>query len=229
VAALRRSGVTIPGVLPAARGRKAGHVFLPGLAAGLAAQDPPVTLVLDDLHLLSDPEVLDGLGYVLRNAGAGLRLVVSARMEPLPPHPYQLAGQLTEIGAGDLAFTVSEAGPLLTPHGNTLTADSIECLTRRIEGWAAGLRLAALSMGAHLGPDQYVTELIIGDGALTGYLVAAVLNPQPPAVRDVLLSTSILEQASAEGASELASTEQAACANHIHVRAAALGTWGAGY
>jgi LuxR family transcriptional regulator, maltose regulon positive regulatory protein len=182
VAALRRSGVTIPGVLPAAQGREAGHLFLLGLAAGLAAQDPPVTLVLDDLHLLTDPEVLDGLGYVLRNAGAGLRLVVSARTDPLPLHRYRLAGQLTEIGAGDLAFTVSEADLLLARHGITLTADSIEHLTRRTEGWAAGLRLAALSMGAHPDPDHFVTELITGDTAMTGYLVAKVLNPQPPAL-----------------------------------------------
>ena len=211
VAALRRSGVAVPAVLPAGQGRDAGHGFLPGLAAVLAAQDPPVTLVLDDLHLLTGPEVLDGLGYVLRNTGPGLRLVVSARMDqPLPVHRYRLAGELTEIGASDLAFTAAEAGELLARHGITLSADSLETLTRRTEGWAAGLRLAAISMAAHPDPDQFVTELITDDSALTGYLVAEVLNPQPPAVRDVLLNTSILEQVSAEAASELTGNEQAA-------------------
>ena len=139
VAALRRSGVAVPGAPPAARGRPAGHVFLLGLASVLAAQDPPVTLVLDDLHLLTDPEVLDGLGYVLRNAGGGLRLVAAARMDPLLPlHRYRLAGELAEIGAGDLAFTTAETGLLLARHGATLTAESTERLTRRTEGWAAG-------------------------------------------------------------------------------------------
>ena len=210
VAALRRSGVAVPAALPAARGRAADHVFLLGLAAALAAQDPPVTLVLDDLHLLTDPEVLDGLDYVLRNAGSGLRLVVSARMDPLLPlHRYRLAGELTEIRASDLAFTVAEAGLLLARHGSTLPADSLECLTRRTEGWAAGLRLAAISMGTHPDPDQFVKELITEDSALTGYLVEEVLNTQPPEVRDVLLSTSILEQVSAEAASELTGNEQA--------------------
>ncbi len=210
VAALRRSGVAVPAVLSAGRGRDAGHGFLLGLAAVLAAQDPPVTVVLDDLHLLTGPEVLDGLGYVLRNTGPGLRLVVSARMDPpLPVHRYRLAGELTEIGAGDLAFTTAEAGELLARHGITLPADSLETLTRRTEGWAAGLRLAAISMAAHPGPDQFVTELITDDSALTGYLVAEVLNPQPPAVRDVLLNTSILEQVSAEAASEQTGNEQA--------------------
>jgi LuxR family maltose regulon positive regulatory protein len=209
VAALRRSGVAVPTALPAARGREAGHLFLLGLAAALAAQDPPVTLVLDDLHLLTGPKVLDGLDYVLRNAGPALRLVVSARMDPLPLHRYRLAGQLAEIGAGDLAFTVVEAGLLLARHGHTLTAGSLERLTRRTEGWAAGLRLAAISMGTYPDPGQFVKELITDDSALTGYLVAEVLDTQPPAVRDVLLSTSILEQVSGEAASELTGNEQA--------------------
>ncbi len=209
VAALRRSGVAVPGGLPAAAG-EAGHPFLLRLAAALAAQDPPVSLVLDDLHLLTDPQVLDGLDYVLRNTGAGLRLVASARMEPaLPLHRYRVAGQLAEIRASDLAFTVPEAGLLLARHGITLTAGTLECLTRRTEGWAAGLRLTALSMRTHPDPDQFVAELITDNSALTGYLVAEVLDTQPPAARDVLLSTSILEQVSAQAARELTGNEQA--------------------
>src|SRR5271170_5520597 len=208
VAALCRCGVAVPALPTAAQ--EAGHPFLLRLAAALAAQDPPVTLVLDDLHLLTDPQVLDGLDYVLRNTGPGLRLVASTRMEPpLPLHRYRLAGQLTEIRASDLAFTVTEARLLLTRHGITLTADALECLIRRTEGWAAGLRLAAISMGTHPDPDQFVTELITDNSALTGYLVAEALNTQPPEARDVLLSTSILEQVSAQAASELTGNEQA--------------------
>ncbi len=211
VAALRRAGVAVPKALPAAaRGRAAAHVFLVRLASALAAQNPPVTLVLDDLHLLTDPEVLDGLDFVLRNAGPGLRLVVSSRMDPLLRlHRYRLAGQLTEIGGSDLAFSVAEAGLMMARHGCTLPADSLECLTRRTEGWAVGLRLAAMSMGAHPDPGQFVTELAAEDSAVTGYLVEEVLSTQPPQVREVLLSTSILEQVSAESARELAGDEQA--------------------
>ncbi len=211
VAALCRSGVAVAGALPAAaREPAADHVFLPRLASALAAQDPPVTLVVDDLHVLADPKVLDGLDYVLRNAGPGLRLVASSRMDPLLPlHRYRLAGQLTEIRASDLAFSVAEAGLLLAQHGCALPADSLECLTRRTEGWAAGLRLAAISMDTHPDPDQFVKQLAAEDSALTGYLVEEVLNAQPPEVRDVLLSTSILEQVSAEAATELTGNEQA--------------------
>ena len=174
VAALRRTGVALPPALPAAQRPDAGHVFLLWLAAALAAQDPPVTLVLDDLHLLTNHEVLDGLDYLLRNAGSGLRLVVAARMAPLPLHRYRLAGELTEIRSGDLAFTVAEAGLLLARYGSALPAGSVERLTRRTEGWAAGLRLAAISMSTHPGPDRFASELVTEDSALTGYLTEEV-------------------------------------------------------
>ena len=64
-------------------------------------------------------------------------------------------------------------------------------------------------MRTHPDPGQFVTELITDDSALTGYLVDEVLNPQPPDVRDMLLSTSILEQVSGEAARELTGNEQA--------------------
>jgi LuxR family transcriptional regulator, maltose regulon positive regulatory protein len=211
VAALRRSGVAVAGTLPAAaRERAVDHMFLLRLASVLAGQDPPVTLIVDDLHLLTEPAALGELEFVLRNVGPGLRLVVSSRMDPLLPlHRYRLAGELAEIRAGDLAFSTGEAGLLLAQHGGTLSADSLECLTRRTEGWAAGLRLAAISMDTHPDPDRFVTELITEDSALTGYLVEEVLDAAAPEVREVLLATSILEQVSAETAAELTGNEQA--------------------
>jgi LuxR family maltose regulon positive regulatory protein len=169
-----------------------------------------VTLILDDLHLLTDPIALDGLDFVLRNAGAGLRLAVASRMDPqLRLHRYRVAGQLAEIRASDLAFNTAEAGLLLARHGCTLTAELLECLTRRTEGWAAGLRLAALSLAAHLDPGQFVKELVAEDSPLTGYLEDEVLGAQSPQVRDVLLCTSILDQVSADAAVQLAGDEQA--------------------
>jgi LuxR family transcriptional regulator, maltose regulon positive regulatory protein len=209
VAALRRSGVAMPQA-GAGWERADDHVFVLRLAAALAASDPPVTLVLDDLHLLTAPQLLRELDFVLRNAGAGLRLAVSSRIDPvLPLHRYRVSGHLAEIRAADLAFSDAEAGQLLAQHGITLPADSLESLVRRTEGWAAGLRLAALSMDAHPDPGQFVTELAAEHSALTGYLMEEVLNAQPPPIRDVLLSTSILEEVSTDAAIELTGDEQA--------------------
>ncbi|MFY9670915.1 MAG: hypothetical protein WAK44_23450, partial [Trebonia sp.] len=212
VAALRRSGIAVPKTLQAIPQEPAGvDGFLLGLTALLAAQDLPLTLVLDDLHLLTEPGTLKGLDFMLRNAGSGLRVVVTSRMDPLLPlHRYRVAGQLTEIRADDLAFSAAEASLLLAQHGSTLTADSLESLTQRTEGWAAGLRLAAMSLGAHPDPGQFIKELLTEDSALICYLVDEVLNVQPPEVREVLLSTSILEHVSADGAVELTGDKHAA-------------------
>ena len=210
VAALGRSGVALPKVLSAAsRRRLADHTFLVRLASLLSAQNPPVSLVVDDLHVLTEPTVLTELDFVLRNAQPGLRLVVSSRADPLLPlHRYRLAGELAEIRASDLAFSTAEARLLLARHSSALSADSLERLIRRTEGWAAGLRLAAISMDGHPDPDQFVKELITEDSALTGYLVEEVLKGASPEVREVLLSTSILEHVNAELASELTGNEQ---------------------
>ena len=212
VEALRNAGVTLRRVSAApTRTAAADHVFLLRLASDLAAQDPPVVLVLDDLHLLAGPGLMDGLEYLLRNARPGLRLVVCSRADPmLPLHRYRLAGELTEIRACDLAFSVPEAGLLMAQHGITLPARTLELLTKLDEGWAAGLRLAAISIGEHPDPGQFIKGLAAENSAITGYLIEEALNNQPAQIRDLLLKTSILDRVSSGLASELTGHDQAA-------------------
>jgi len=211
VAALRRAGVDVPRVSPApGQAAAVEHGFLLRLASVLAAQAPPVVLVLDDLHLLAAAAPLEELAYVLRNARRGLHVVVASRADPLLPlHRYRLIGELAEIRADDLALRVPEATSLLSHHGVTLSAHALQSLTGRTEGWAAGIRLAALSLVGHPDPEQFVKELDAEDSAITAYLVDEVLDAQPPAVRGLLLRTSILDSMSADLASELAGNGQA--------------------
>jgi LuxR family maltose regulon positive regulatory protein len=204
VAALRRAGVAVPRVVPGPGRAAVDHVFLARLASVLAAQDPPVVMVLDDLHLLTEPAVLDGLCYLLRNAAPGLHLIVASRADPLLPlHRYRVAGQLAEIRADDLAFSGQESGLLLAHHGLSLPASMLERITGRTEGWAAGMRLAALSLQGHEDPELFVKELETGDSAITSYLVEEVLNAQPAPVRAMLLRTSVLDSFSADLVCEL--------------------------
>ncbi len=190
--------------------------FLPRLTAELAVQDPPVTLVIDDLHLLTDPGIGKGLEFLLRNAEPGLRLLVASRIDPLLPlHRYRLAGLVTEIRARDLAFTLDEAGLLLGQHGGLLTAEALASLNQRTEGWAAGLRMAAMSLASRPDPDVFVRELIAEDSALAWYLVDEVLNVQPPEVRELLLVTSILDRVNVAAAAELTGNEQPAHPGHF--------------
>ena len=214
---LRAAGVPVTPLSPASPGGKMGseadHGFLLRLASELAGQDPPVTLILDDLHLLTAPAALDGLAYVLRNAAPGLRLIAGSRMDPLLPlHRYRAAGELAEIRAGQLAFSVAETTLLLAQHGVVLPDSAVESLTRRAEGWAAGLRLAAISLEEHPDPAQFIKGFAAEDSSITGYLVDEVLDAQPPPVRDLLLRTSILSRVSADAADELTGREDAASA-----------------
>ncbi|HZC41884.1 MAG TPA: AAA family ATPase, partial [Streptosporangiaceae bacterium] len=210
--ALRRGGVPVPPPGQACvRGDSARHEFLLRLASALAGQAPPAVLVLDDIHLLTSQRTLDELAYLLRYASAGLRLVITSRMDPLLPlHRFRLTGDLAEIRAGDLAFTATEAGLLLGLHGISLSPAALAALTERNEGWAAGLRLAALSMRGHPDPDQFVKEFSAEDSAILGYLVDEVLDSEPAGARDLLMKTSILDRVSADLARELTGDGQAA-------------------
>jgi LuxR family transcriptional regulator, maltose regulon positive regulatory protein len=207
VKALRQAGAAVPETVPS-HPDKGG--FLPLLASALAALEPPMVLILDDLHLLTAPGPLEELAYVLKYARPGLRIVAAARIDPpLPLHRHRLAGELTEIRAGDLAFTGPEAALLMAQHGLTLAPETVHLITERVEGWAAGLRLAALSLDGHPDPGLFIKNLAAEDNTLTSYLVDEVLDAQPAAGRELMLRTSILERVSADLARELTGDEQA--------------------
>ena len=212
VEALRRAGVTFRRAPPAqGHGADAWHVFLVQLASDLAAQYPPVALILDDFQLVAAAGVVDGLQYLMRNARPGLRVVICSRTDPmLSLHRYRLAGELTEIRAAELAFTVREAGLLMAHHGIALPDEPLRLLTKRYEGWAAGLRMAALSIQEEPDPERFIKEYATEDTAIAGYLVEEVLNNLPARTRDLLLKTSILDRVSAGIAGELADEEQSA-------------------
>ena len=207
--ALRRCGVAVPASMPDQAG-VTGEGFLRRVASALAGQDPGVVLILDDLHLLSEPDALGGLEYVLQNARSGLRLVAAARAEPqLPLHRYRLAGEMTEIRAADLAFTAAETAQLMERHGITLPRESVEALTRRHEGWAAGLRLAALAMAGHPDAGQFAEGFDAEDRAIAGYLIDEVLSTQPEQAREILLQTSIVDRVSGDLAGALTGNAEA--------------------
>ena len=172
-----------------------GDSFLRAVVGGLLELDRPVVLILDDLHEAGGPAVMGQLRFLLRHAPSQLRLVVSSRADPpLALHRLRVAGQLTEVREADLAFSLEEAAALLADHGVELSGAELESLWRRTEGWAAGLRLAALSLQQHPQPGRFVAELAGDDRAIAGYLVEEVLAVQPPELRAFLLRTSVADR-----------------------------------
>jgi len=164
------------------------------LLADLAPLDDRLWLVIDDVHEL-DPEASRQLELLVMRAPANLRFVLAARHDVrLGLHRLRLEGELAEIRATDLKFTLAEAGQLLAAAGVQLPEKVLAALHERTEGWAAGLRLAALALAGHPDPVRFAAEFSGTDRTVADYLLAEVLERQPEAVRRLLLRTSILER-----------------------------------
>ncbi|HTU05218.1 MAG TPA: AAA family ATPase, partial [Trebonia sp.] len=175
-----------------------GWALVEGLLHDLAPLQHPVWLVIDDVHELA-PDALRQLELLVMRAPPGLRFVLAARHDVrLGLHRLRLEGGLTELRAGDLTFTVTEAGELFSAAGVELDEPTLVALHERTEGWAAGLRLAALSLAGHPDPARFAIEFSGSERTVAEYLLAEVLDRQPAAVRRLLLRTSILERVNGE-------------------------------
>jgi LuxR family maltose regulon positive regulatory protein len=167
---------------------------LDALCHALSKREQPVVLVLDDFHEVDGSEVTADLDRLLAQAPPALRLVVVTRQDPPLRLPrLRLADGLSEIRQRHLAFTDHEAAQLLKQAGATLDAHEISMLCRRTEGWAAALRLAALSLRDHPEPEAHVAALAASDQTVADYLLGELLDRQPAELRAFLLRTSIVD------------------------------------
>jgi LuxR family transcriptional regulator, maltose regulon positive regulatory protein len=196
--ALRR---TVPGSglvreLTAAPGLD-GWSVVERLLKDLAPLDDPVWLVVDDVHELGSADMLRQLELLLMRASPELRFVLATRHDVrLGLHRLRLDGELAEIRAADLRFSLAEARELFVAAGIELPEPALVMLHERTEGWAAGLRLAALSLSGHPDPGRFAAEFSGSERTVAEYLVAEVLDRQPEEVRRLLLRTSVLERVS---------------------------------
>ena len=154
-------------------------------------------LVIDDMHELRSAEALAQLELLVMRAPPELRFVLATRHDlRLGLHRLRLEGELSEIRTADLQFTQAEARELLTAAGVALPEPALAMLHERAEGWAAGLRLAALSLAGHEDPERFAAEFSGSERTVADYLLAEVLERQPDEVRRLLLRTSVLERVS---------------------------------
>jgi LuxR family maltose regulon positive regulatory protein len=176
-----------------------GWTVVERLLEDLASLGDRVWLVLNDLHELCSAEALRQLELLIMRAPAALRFVLVTRHDlRLGLHRLRLAGELTEMRAADLRFTRPEARTLLDAAGVPLSDSALAVLYDRTEGWVAGLRLAALSLAGHPDPERFAAEFGGSERTVAEYLLAEVLERQPPEARRLLLRTSILERVNGE-------------------------------
>jgi LuxR family maltose regulon positive regulatory protein len=201
--ALRSSGV-VPADNPLAVVEPVGTLS-PALhrqiQVGLAQLTADVVLVLDDVHVLRSDEVHEQLGRLFRYESP-LRLVLGTRIEPRRLlQRVRLTGELTEVRSDDLAFTAAEATELLQRQG-LLPAQVAEAahLFEQTDGWAAGLRLAAMSLGRS---DADAADLNGVGRSVADYLADEVAANESPQTWQFLLRTSLVARVSADLANVL--------------------------
>ncbi len=153
-------------------------------------------LVLDDYHTIREQAIHDLLTVVLEHPPSGMQMVLACRREPpLPLGLLRGRHQIDEIRAHDLRFSLAETAEFMQlVLGVALSGKTLAALAERTEGWAAGLRLATLTL-RHAGDvAQKIAQLPAENRYVIDYLMSEVMSTVPPAVRNFLVQTAILDQ-----------------------------------
>jgi LuxR family maltose regulon positive regulatory protein len=182
---LRRPGIVRPADLGAV------------LADELLELPDDVVVVLDDYQEIVDPGVHELLDALLRHPPPRLHLVLATRQDPpLPLARLRARGQLVELRAPDLRLTTAEAAAFLARGAaDGLEASAVGLLVEHTEGWAAGLRLAALRLEHRSTPAEVVEEFAGREHAdAMEYLLIDTLERQPLELQEFALRTAVVER-----------------------------------
>jgi LuxR family maltose regulon positive regulatory protein len=193
------SGTTSRAEPPTATPDFNGPAMVDRVLSELADARDGITLVIDDLHELHSPEALAQLTRLLTNLPANVHAILATRRDlRLELHRLRLAGELAELRGAELRFTEHETRELLDASGIALSDAGVALLHQRTEGWAAGLRLAAISLAGHPDPERFVAEFSGSDRTVAEYLLAEMLDRQPDEIQQLLLVTSLLDRVNGE-------------------------------
>ncbi len=188
------------GAIPTPEGAPATDALevVEALATLLAERSEPSVMVLDDYHLITAPPVQRAVRHLLERLPPQAHLVIATRADPaLPLARLRARGELLEVRADDLRFTVDEARSFFAGRmGLALSEEDVETLVARTEGWPAVLQLAGLSLAGRADVPSHVRDFAATHRFVLDYVVEEVLAELPPDTQRFLLRTSILERLS---------------------------------
>ena len=168
---------------------------VPRLGSAFWSMTSPVVLVLDDVHVLHNPESRAALSVLADHVPAGSRLVLAGRDQP----PLRIArlraeSKILEIGPRDLSFTRAEAALLLRNAGLTLGEKDAAALYQQTEGWPAGLYLAALCLRQGSSVGSAAISFSGDDRLVSEYVESEFLARISREEREFLTRTAVLER-----------------------------------
>lgn len=176
---------------------------LPGLLeellGSLALQPVVTTLVCDDFGDVGAAATQGEMQYLVDRLPDQVRVMIITRSyPPLAVHRARLEGRLLDIRSSELAFTREETDALLSIHDIELSHADVDLLQQRTEGWAAGLRLAAMAMMRASDASEVIQRLADSTEVVSGYLTEQVLARLRKTDRDFLLDTCVVDELSPE-------------------------------
>jgi LuxR family maltose regulon positive regulatory protein len=179
-------------------GQPAPTALVTALVNELTADPVELVVILDDYHVIESRAIHESLAFLLERLPPGMHVMVAGRGDPpLPLARMRARGQMAEVRAEDLRFTLDEAVALLREvWGLDLPPESVAALEDRTEGWATGLHLAALTLRGGSDPAGLIQGFSGGHRYVLDYLTGEVLERQPDHARRFLLDTSVLERLS---------------------------------
>ncbi len=166
----------------------------------LATAPGPFLLILDDFQAISSPLIHSAIEFLIEHQPPLLHLVLLTRQDPaLPLARWRARGQMDEIRERELRFTEEEAASFFRQTmGLRVSPATAAALEARTEGWVTGLQLAALAFQEKPEDTGAFVVAFSGDNRyVMDYLVAEVLQRQPPGVRQFLQQTAILDRLTA--------------------------------
>ncbi|WP_280219629.1 serine/threonine-protein kinase [Nocardia neocaledoniensis] len=175
------------------QGGNAQRYVLTSLINNVHESDERMVLIIEDWHLVSAPDSIAALRFLLEHGCHHLQVAVTSRSRVgLPISTMRVRGELIEIDSAALRFSPGETRELLVDLGGlALVSDDIVDLHESTEGWAAGLHLAALSLRDRDDPASQIRQITGRHYAISEYLTEDVFERLGPDLREALLATSI--------------------------------------
>lgn len=162
----------------------------------LAEINKPCILVLDDYQTIHAGAIHEGVTFLLDHLPPDKHIVITTRSDPaLPLHRYRSRGQILEIRADHLRFSVEEVSDYMNDvAGIPLSSSGISMLEKRTEGWAVGLQMAAISLRGTADREKFIRSLAGTNRYILDYLLEEVLQNLPDSIQRFLMQTAILDR-----------------------------------